>query len=94
MQSRRVNHGLDQTSVWNMSKLMGAKLLMKPKHVWVTRSHLQPGHRTSDLALFNLAIAGKLRAYDPVTIEAEDIACHAHLPGREWARRRQTFIQG
>ena len=81
MQSQTTNRDAYQTSAWNRNKLIGAKLPLKPKHVWAIRSHLQLAHRTRDLALFNLAIDSKLRACDLVNMKVEDVA-----PSRACAR--------
>ena len=49
---------------WNKGKLVGAKPPLRPKHVWSIRTRLQLEDRKRDLALFNLAIDGKLRGCD------------------------------
>ena len=87
MQSQTVNHNLDETSVWNKDKLIGAKLPLKPKHVWALRSHIQLTHRTRDLTLFNLAIDSKLRACDLVNMKVEDVAPHGHVLDRASVRQ-------
>ena len=46
---------------WNKGKLVGAKPPLRPKHVWSIRTRLLVEGRTRDLAMFNLAIDGKLR---------------------------------
>jgi hypothetical protein len=38
---------------WNKGKIVGAKLPLRPKHVWSIRTKLQVEGRTRDLALFN-----------------------------------------
>jgi hypothetical protein len=64
---------------WNKGKLIGAKLPLRPKHVWSIRTKLQVGGRTRDLAMFNLAIDSKLRGCDVVALKVEDIA-RADMP--------------
>jgi len=70
---------------WNKGKLTGSKPPLRPGHV---RAKLQLGHRTRDLAMFNLAIDSKLRGCDqrktgrPVRFEQTDLVAHAH--GRYW----------
>jgi hypothetical protein len=39
----------------------GAKLALKPVHVWGIRVRLQVGNRARDLALFDLGLDSKLR---------------------------------
>jgi len=63
-------------SPWNKGKLVGAKPPLRPKHVWSIRTQLQVGGRTRDLAMFNLAIDGKLRGCDVVSLKVEDVAPH------------------
>jgi hypothetical protein len=48
---------------WNKGKLIGAKPPLRPKHVWSIRTKLQVDGRLRDLAMFNLAIDSKLRAF-------------------------------
>jgi hypothetical protein len=43
------------------SRTTGAKLALKPVHVWGIRIRLQVGLRARDLALFDLALDSKLR---------------------------------
>jgi hypothetical protein len=49
---------------WNKGKLVGQKTPFKLKEIWVVRVRLQIASRFRDLALFNLAIDGKLWACD------------------------------
>ena len=90
MQNQTADRGAYQISAWNRNRLIGAKLPLKPKHVWAIRSHLQLGHRTRDLALFNLAIDSKLRACDLVSLKVEDVAPHGHVLDRASVRQRKT----
>src|ERR1700730_14524957 len=46
---------------WNKDKLTGAKLPLRPKHVWSTWTTLKIEGRARDLTMFNLAIDSKLR---------------------------------
>jgi hypothetical protein len=47
-------------SPWNKGKLVGQKPPLKLKEIWAIRIRLQLAGRLRDLALFNLAIDGKL----------------------------------
>lgn len=59
---------------WNKGKLIGAKLRLRPKHVWAVRAKLQLEGRLRDLTLFNLAIDSKLWGRHLVSIRVEDVA--------------------
>lgn len=49
---------------WNKGKLVGQKTPLRINEIWAIRVRLQLSHRILELALFNLAIDSKLRAYD------------------------------
>ena len=73
----------------NKGKLTGAKPPLRPKHVWAIRTKLKVEGRKRDLALFNLAVDGKLRGFDVVSIRVEDIAPRGYESiVRRCARRR------
>ena len=63
---------------WNKGKLVGQKAPMRLKDIWAIRVRLQIGHRTRELALFNLAIDSKLRSCDLVALRVRDV-CHGTL---------------
>jgi hypothetical protein len=63
---------------WNQGKLVGQKAPLKLKDIWAIRVRLQIGHRTRELALFNLAIDGKLRSCDLVRLRVRDV-CHGNV---------------
>ena len=54
-------------------KPTGAKFALKPFHVWGIRVRLQVGHRTRDLALFDLALDSKLRGCDLLRLRVSDL---------------------
>ncbi len=60
---------------WNKGKLVGQKAPLKLKDIWAIRIRLQLGHRTRELALFDLGLDSKLRACDLVRLRVRDI-CH------------------
>ena len=74
----------------NKGKLTGAKPPLQPKHVWAIRTRLQIAGRTRDLALFNLAIDGKLRGCDVVSLKVEDVAPQGYAIDRATIRQRKT----
>ena len=49
-------------------KPTGAKLALKPVHVWGIRIRLQVACKARDLALFDLALDSKLRGCDLVSL--------------------------
>ena len=63
---------------WNKGKLVGQKASLRLKDIWTIRGRLQIGQRTRELALFNLAIDGKLRLCDLVALRVRDV-CHGTL---------------
>jgi hypothetical protein len=54
-------------------KPTGAKLALKPVHVWGIRIRLQVACKARDLALFDLALDSKLRGCDLVSLKVADI---------------------
>jgi integrase len=72
---------------WNRGRIVGAKLPLKPKHVWSLRFHLHREHRVRGLALFDLAIDSKLRSCDLIKLLTGDLI----LDGQP--KLRTTVIQ-
>src|SRR3954468_16930144 len=68
-------------------RLTGAKLALKPFHVWGIRVRLQVAHRTRDLALFDLALDTKLRGCDLIKLRVLD------LVSSNGVRRRVMILQ-
>src|ERR1700741_3197233 len=68
-------------------KPTGAKLALKPFHVWGIRVRLQVAHRTRDLALFDLALDSKLRGCDLLRLRVSDLTA----PGG--VKRRVVILQ-
>lgn len=65
----------------------GAKLPLKPMHVWGVRVRLQVEGRTRDLALFDVAIDSKLRGCDLVALRVSDLVTGGSV------RRRGLVLQ-
>jgi integrase len=72
---------------WNRGRMVGAKLPLKPKHVWSLRFHLHRENRVRDLALFDLVIDSKLRGCDLIKLRTGDLI----LDGQP--KLRATVIQ-
>ena len=68
-------------------KPTGAKLALKPVHVWGIRVRLQVGHRTRDLALFDLALDSKLRGCDLLRLRVSDLLSSGGV------KRRVVIVQ-
>ena len=67
--------------------IVGAKLPLRPMHVWAIRVRLQIDHCFRDLALFDIALDSKLRGCDVVSLRLPDILAGGAL------RRRAIVIQ-
>lgn len=70
-----------------LSSFSGAKLPLRPMHVWGIRVRLQVERRVRDLALFDLAIDSKLRGCDVVALRVSDIVSAGAI------RRRAIVLQ-
>jgi integrase len=68
-------------------RFTGAKLPLKPMHVWGIRVRLQVEGRIRDLALFDLAIDSKLRGCDLVALRMSDLVTGGSV------RRRGLVLQ-
>jgi len=68
-------------------RIVGAKLPLRPMHVWTIRMRLQIERRLRDLALFDIALDSKLRGCDVVSLRLADIMAAGAL------RSRATVIQ-
>lgn len=71
-------------------KPTGAKLALKPVHVWGIRVRLQVGCRARDLALFDLALDSKLRGCDLVRLRVSDILSPSGVKRRVVVLQRKT----
>ena len=68
----------------------GAKLALKPVHVWGIRIRLQVALRLRDLALFDLALDSKLRGCDLVAVRVSDVVASGCVRGRAIILQRKT----
>ena len=68
----------------------GAKLALRPMHVWALRVRLQLARRIRDLALFDLALDSKLRGCDVVTLRMNDIIVGGTVRFRAMVLQRKT----
>ncbi|QKS24403.1 hypothetical protein SAMN04487867_1154 [Vreelandella titanicae] len=59
---------------WNKGKLVGQKAPLRLRDILAIGVRLMIAKKTSDLALFNLAIDSKLRCCDLVNLRIRDIA--------------------
>ena len=71
-------------------KPTGAKLALKPFHVWGIRVRLQVGHGIRDLALFDLALDSKLRGCDLISLKVSDLLSSSGVKRRVVIVQRKT----
>jgi integrase len=84
------SHSAIDRIAWNKGKLLGAKPPLRLKHIWAIRSGLRLAGRKRALALFNLAIDGKLRGCDLVSLKRSDIAPRGYAVDRAAIRQHKT----
>lgn len=72
---------------WNKGRSIGAKLALKPRHVWSLRFHLQREGMIRDLSMFDLAIDTKLRGCDLVKLRIGDVVADGE------PKKRATVVQ-
>jgi hypothetical protein len=75
---------------WSKGKLIRTKPPLRPKHVWSIRTKLQVEGPTRDLAMFYLAIEGKLRGCEVVLLKVEGIAPSRYAIDRATVRQKKT----
>lgn len=68
----------------------GAKLALKPFHVWGIRVRLQVGNRARDLALFDLALDSKLRGCDLIKLTVGDVTTPSGVRSRVMVLQQKT----
>lgn len=73
-----------------MTSFRGAKLALRPMHVWALRVRLQLARRARDMALFDLAIDSKLRSCDVVALRLGDILVGASVRSCAIVIQRKT----
>jgi integrase len=71
-------------------RINGAKLALKPMHVWGIRIRLQVAFRYRDLALFDLALDSKLRGCDLVSLRVSDVLTAAGVRSRVMILQQKT----
>ncbi len=72
---------------WNKGSIVEQKRLLKPKRVWSIRVRLELAEKHRDLALFNLAIDGKLRGCVLVNMKVVDT-----IASRQIGSQKYTFV--
>ena len=71
-------------------KPTGAKLALKPFHVWGIRVRLQVANGTRDLALFDLALDSKLRGCDLMRLRVSDLLSSSGVKRRAMILQQKT----
>ena len=64
--------------------IVGAKLPLRPMHVWAIRVRLQIARRVRDLALFDIALDSKLRGCDLVKIKIGTLVAGPAICSARW----------
>lgn len=82
--------GQDHRPAWNAGHKLGAKRPLKPKQVWAIRFWLERERRLRDRALFDLAIASKLRGCDLVKIRIGDLVSGGRIRARGMVIQQKT----
>lgn len=77
---------------WNKGKIVGQKAPLKLKDIWAIRIRLQLGHRTRELALFDLGLDSKLRACDLVRLRVRDICNGGRVSARAIVMQQKTSL--
>ena len=75
---------------WNKGKIVGQKTPFKLKEIWAIRIRLQIGHRTRELAMFDLGLDSKLRACDLVKLRVRDIRHGDWISPRAMVMQQKT----
>ena len=75
---------------WNKGKIVGQKTPFKLKEIWAIRIRLQIGHRTRELAMFDLGLDSKLRACDLVKLRVRDIRHGDRISPRAMVMQQKT----
>ena len=70
--------------------IVGAKLPLRPMHVWAIRVRLQIARRVRDLALFDIALDSKLRSCDVVSLRIADIVAAGAVRSRAAVMQQKT----
>lgn len=77
---------------WNKGKIVGQKVPLRLKDIWAIRIRLQLGHRTRELAMFDLGLDSKLRACDLVKLRVRDISHGEHISARAIVMQQKTSL--
>lgn len=77
---------------WNKGKIVGQKAPLRLKDIWAIRIRLQLGHRTRELAMFDLGLDSKLRACDLVKLRVRDILHGERISARAIVMQQKTSL--
>ena len=75
---------------WNKGKLVGQKAPLRLKEIWAIRIRLQLAERVRELALFNLAVASKLRSCDLMKLRVKDVTRGDRVAARAIVMQQKT----
>lgn len=77
---------------WDKVKLIGQKAPLRLRDIWAIRLRLQIVNKTRDLALFDLAIDSKLRAFYLTRLRVRDVAHGKHVASRAIVIDRKSVV--
>ncbi len=75
---------------WNKGKILGQKRPLKLKEIWGIRIRLGLAGNTRELAMFNLAIDGKLQGSDLMSLRVRDITHGKMIQNRALVVQQKT----
>ena len=85
-----INTSIQRREPWNKGKITGQKAPLRLRDIWAIRIHLQLAKKIRDLALFDLAIDGELRACDLVKLRVRDVGSSDHISSRTIVLQQKT----
>lgn len=80
----------DNVPPWNKSRIIGQKRPLQISHIWGIRIRLELEGKVRDLALFNMALDGKLRGCDLVKLKVSDVVYGHSVSGRAALLQKKT----
>ena len=85
-----INASAQRREPWNKGKLTGQKAPLRLRDIWAIRVRLQLGRKVRELALFDLAIDSKPRAFDLIKLRVRDIGHVDRISARAIVLQQKT----
>lgn len=77
-------------AAWSKGRIIGQKRPILPKYVWSIRVRQEMADNKRDLALFNMAVASKLRGCDLVCLKVNDVYAAGRVKKRASVTQSKT----